>query len=106
MEIAKPLNDAPSQANPTAELPAQASPVVPITGATETATKAMIAAVFDAIAASAAEGDDVAIPGFGKFTVKSRPERQGRNPATGEAMTIKASRKVSFAAAKGLKDRL
>ena len=74
------------------------------TGATETATKAMIAAVFDAIAASAAEGDDVAIPGFGKF--KSRPERQGRNPATGEAMTIKASRKVSFAAAKGLKDRL
>jgi DNA-binding protein HU-beta len=73
------------------------------TGATETATKAMIAAVFDAIAASAAEGDDVAIPGFGKFTVKSRPERQGRNPATGEAMTIKASRKVSFAAAKGLK---
>lgn len=35
------------------------------TGATETATKAMIAAVFDAIAASAAEGDDVAIPGFG-----------------------------------------
>lgn len=59
------------------------------TGATETATKAMIAAVFDAIAASAAEGDDVAIPGFGKFTVKSRPERQGRNPATGEAMTIR-----------------
>lgn len=76
------------------------------TGATETATKAMIAAVFDAIAASAAKGDDVAIPGFGKFTVKSRPEREGRNPATGEAMTIKASRKVSFAAAKGLKDRL
>lgn len=76
------------------------------TGNTETATKATINAVFEAISTAAAKGDDVAIPGFGKFTVKSRPARQGRNPATGEAMTIKASRKVSFAAAKGLKDRL
>ncbi|HQU36299.1 MAG TPA: hypothetical protein PLR65_06925, partial [Anaerolineales bacterium] len=40
VEIAKPLNDAAAQASPTAELPAQASPVVPIIGATETATPA------------------------------------------------------------------
>ncbi|WP_449263660.1 HU family DNA-binding protein [Escherichia coli] len=46
------------------------------------------------------------MPGFGKFAVKDRPERQGRNPATGEAMTIAASKKVSFTAAKGLKDKL
>ena len=40
VEIAKPLSDAPAQASPGAELPTQASPVVPITGATETATPA------------------------------------------------------------------
>lgn len=40
VEIAKPLSDAPMQASPSAELPAQANPVVPITGATETATPA------------------------------------------------------------------
>ena len=48
----------------------------------------------------------VSIAGFGKFAVKDRPERQGRNPSTGEAMTIAASKKVSFTPAKGLKDKL
>ena len=72
----------------------------------EAKAKAIISSVFDAIGDAAAEGEDVAIPNFGKFTVKDRPERQGRNPATGEAMTIKASRAVSFKAAKGLKDKM
>ena len=76
------------------------------TNSTEAATKSAITAVFDEIAKAAAKGEDIAIPGFGKFTIKDRLERQGRNPATGEAMTIKASRKVAFSAAKGLKDRL
>jgi DNA-binding protein HU-beta len=76
------------------------------TGTSETDAKKVIAAVFDQIADAAAKGDEVTIPGFGKFAVKDRPERQGRNPATGEAMTIAASKKVSFTAAKGLKDKL
>ena len=76
------------------------------TDTSETAVKSVITAVFNEIAKAAAKGEDIAVPGFGKFTVKDRPERQGRNPATGEAMTIKASRKVSFNAAKGLKDKL
>ena len=38
------------------------------------------------------------------FTVRSRKERQGRNPATGEPMTIPASKSVGFKAAKALKD--
>jgi DNA-binding protein HU-beta len=56
--------------------------------------------------AAAVKGEEVSIPGFGKFTVKDRPEREGRNPGTGEAITIAASKKVAFTAAKGLKDRM
>lgn len=80
--------------------------VASATGTSEADAKAAISAVFDQIANAAAKGEDVSIPGFGKFAVKDRPERQGRNPATGEAMTIAASKKVSFTAAKGLKDKL
>ena len=62
--------------------------------------------VFVAIADAAAAGDEVSLGGFGKFKVKDSPAREGRNPATGEAMTIKASRKVGFTPAKALKDKL
>lgn len=76
------------------------------TGTSEAEAKAAIAAVFDQIASAAAKGEEVAIAGFGKFSVKDRPERQGHNPSTGEAMTIAASKKVAFTPAKGLKDKL
>ncbi len=76
------------------------------TGTSEAEAKAAIAAVFEQIAGAAAKGEEVSIAGFGKFAVKDRPERQGRNPSTGEAMTIAASKKVSFTPAKGLKDKL
>jgi DNA-binding protein HU-beta len=76
------------------------------TGTSEADAKKAIMAVFDQIADAAAKGEEVSIPGFGKFAIKDRPERQGRNPATGEAMTIAASKKVAFTAAKGLKDKL
>lgn len=76
------------------------------TGTSEAQAKAAIAAVFEQIAGAAAKGEEVSIAGFGKFAVKDRPERQGRNPSTGEAMTIAASKKVSFTPAKGLKDKL
>ena len=76
------------------------------TGTSEADAKAAIAAVFDQIAGAAARGEEVAIQGFGKFAVKDRPERDGRNPATGEAIKIAASKKLAFTAAKGLKDKL
>ncbi|GHH24964.1 integration host factor [Sphingomonas glacialis] len=76
------------------------------TGTSEAAAKAAITAVFEQIAGAVAKGEDISIAGFGKFSVKDRPERQGRNPSTGEAMTIAASKKVAFTAAKGLKDKL
>ena len=76
------------------------------TEVSEITAKAVTDSLFGAIGDAAAKGEDVLVPGFGKFTVKDRPEREGRNPATGEAMTIKASRAVSFKAAKGLKDKM
>ena len=66
----------------------------------------MVEAVFATIAHAAAAGEKVAIGGFGKFRVADRPTRQGRNPATGLAIQIAASRKLAFAAAKQLRDRL
>ena len=80
--------------------------VAAATGTGDAEAKKLVAAVFDQVANAAAKGDEVSIPGFGKFAVKSRPERQGRNPSTGEAITIAASKNVSFTAAKGLKDKL
>ena len=49
-------------------------------------------------------GDSVALIGFGSFEVKARAERSGRNPQTGEAITIAASQVPSFKAGKSLKD--
>jgi DNA-binding protein HU-beta len=48
-------------------------------------------------------GDAVDLAGLGKFSVKARPERQGRNPATGEALTISAANVASFKVGKVLK---
>ncbi len=51
-------------------------------------------------------GGKVNITGFGNFTVKSRSARQGRNPATGQTITIHARKYAHFSASKGLKDRV
>jgi DNA-binding protein HU-beta len=66
----------------------------------------IVDAVFTAIAEAAAKGEEISLNGFGKFKVKDSPEREGRNPATGEAMTIKASKKLTFTPAKAVKGKL
>ena len=60
--------------------------------------------VFDAIIRNISKGEDVMINDFGKFKKVDRPARMGRNPFTGETIQIKASKKVRFLPAKGLKD--
>lgn len=57
-----------------------------------------------AISAALKETGEVTIPGVGKFTVKERPFKKGRNPATGEEIDIPAKRVPKFSAAKALKD--
>ena len=64
----------------------------------------MVDAVFSAIAEALAGDETVAIAGFGKFAVRSRAARIGRNPRTGEPVAIAASRAPSFKPAKALRD--
>ena len=75
-------------------------------GVTKAESKKLVDGVFSAIADAAGKDDEVSINGFGKFKVTDSPERDGRNPATGEAITIAASKKLAFTPAKALKDRL
>ena len=66
----------------------------------EAAVNATVAAIIEGLTA----GDKIAIAGFGAFEVKEVAEHQGRNPATGETITVPASKKVTFSAAKAMKD--
>jgi DNA-binding protein HU-beta len=66
----------------------------------------LVDGVFSAIASAAAKGDEVSLNGFGKFKVKASPAREGRNPSTGATIQIAASKKLTFAAAKAVKDKL
>lgn len=66
----------------------------------------LLADVFEAIVGHLKSGNRVRIGGLGIIEVKDRPARAGRNPATGEAMQIAASRKIAFRAAKELKDAI
>jgi DNA-binding protein HU-beta len=61
-------------------------------------------AVVDAIAKALKKGQQVAVVGFGTFSVKHRAARAGRNPRTGEAIRIAASNVPGFKAGKALKD--
>jgi DNA-binding protein HU-beta len=63
-------------------------------------------ATFDNIAKAIKKSRRVQVPGFGTFTVRSRKARKGRNPQTGAAISIKASRTVGFKAAPVLKSGL
>jgi DNA-binding protein HU-beta len=80
--------------------------VVSEAGVEKSTAKKAIDAVFAGIVEAAKKGEEVNLTGFGKFKVKDSPARQGRNPSTGEPMEIAASKKLSFSAAKPVKDAL
>ena len=63
-----------------------------------------VSAVFDSIKQALVESDKVQIIGFGTFENRERSERKGRNPRTGEEITIAASKLPSFKAGKALKE--
>lgn len=69
------------------------------------ATKA-VDSVLDTIKESLTKGNDVMISGFGKFVVLDKKERQGRNPQTGEAVTIGARKVLKFRPSDVLKQLL
>ena len=64
----------------------------------------VVTAVFESITESLANNEKVQLVGFGTFEVRSRKEREGRNPATGEKMTVKAQNIPAFKPGKALKN--
>ncbi len=58
------------------------------------------------VKSSLISGEDVLISGFGKFCVKSKRERRGRNPATGEAMVLEARKVVTFHCSGKLREKI
>ena len=70
---------------------------------TKTQSEAVLGDLIDIMTKHLKRGERVKMAGLGIFQVRHRKARMGRNPATGEPITIKASRKIAFRAAKDLK---
>ena len=68
--------------------------------------EAAVKAFTDVVAEALKAGDKIQLVGFGTFEVSERAAREGRNPQTGEAMQIAASKSPKFKAGKALKDAL
>ena len=64
----------------------------------------ILKASFDVMKQAIASGEDVSIPGFGKYKVSTRKARKGRNPRTGETINIKAKQVVRFAPSSVLRE--
>ena len=73
-------------------------------GLTKKDAEKAVSSVIDVIVESVANGEKVQVVGFGTFEVSERAAREGRNPQTGETMTIAASKSPKFKAGKALKD--
>jgi DNA-binding protein HU-beta len=71
---------------------------------TKAQAKGLVDGILKTLADAAARGEEINLPGFGKFKVQAKPARTGRNPSTGAAIEIAASKKVVFQPAKALKD--
>jgi DNA-binding protein HU-beta len=72
-------------------------------GLTNADSRKAIEAVITTVEKTLKKGDEIALTGFGKFSVSKRAARTGRNPQTGEAVKIKASKAPKFTAGAGLK---
>jgi DNA-binding protein HU-beta len=88
---------------PTVTLRHLAMALAEVHGLKKTQANAMLMDMVVVIAKSLKKGKRVRLNGLGILQVRKRPARMGRNPATGEAIKIKASKKVAFRAAKELK---
>ena len=75
-------------------------------GLTKKDTTTVLDAAFEVMGRAIGKDKRFTYPGFGTFTVKERSARKGRNPRTGEAIKVKASRTVGFKPSPSLKDVL
>lgn len=67
---------------------------------------AAVETILEVVKTTLASGDDVMISGFGKFCVKEKNERKGRNPATGDALILPARRVITFQTSGKLRDKM
>lgn len=75
-------------------------------GTTKAQAERCVNSFVEALVEALAKGERVALPGLGVFNVKERAARKGRNPRTGEEITISARKVVTFHAAKVLKEKV
>ena len=75
-------------------------------GLTKKDVEKAVAALLETVKGEVAKKGKVQLIGFGTFEASERPEREGRNPQTGEAMKIAASKSPKFKAGKALKDMM
>jgi DNA-binding protein HU-beta len=73
-------------------------------GADKKTAAAALDAISSVVSREVAAGGAITLPGLGKMACRARPERQVRNPATGESVTKAADKQVKFTIAKALKD--
>lgn len=66
----------------------------------------LVGSLFEIMKTTLASGEDILISGFGKFCLKEKHERQGRNPATGERLMLDSRRIVTFSCSPVLKGKL
>ena len=76
------------------------------TGLPASQARQVLETTIESISDELARGGEVALAGFGKFSVSHRAARQGRNPSTGATIQIAASKAAKFSAASALKKRL
>ena len=74
------------------------------TGLNKAAARDAVDSMFAVIGEALANGEEVRIAGFGTFTARTRPAHTGRNPKTGEVISISASESPSFKAGKAIRD--
>jgi integration host factor subunit alpha len=75
-------------------------------GYTKNQSSELIETLLEIIKRTLESGEDVLVSGFGKFCVKTKHERRGRNPATGEDMMLEPRRIVTFNCSRKLRDKI
>jgi integration host factor subunit alpha len=75
-------------------------------GFTRTKSSETVETILELIKSELESGEDVLISGFGKFCVKEKRERKGRNPETGEGMVLAPRRVVTFKCSGKLRDKI
>jgi integration host factor subunit alpha len=76
------------------------------TGFPKTRSSEIVETLLEIIKSTLESGEDVLVSGFGKFNVREKKERKGRNPSTGEDMMLSPRKVVTFKCSGKLRDRI